>query len=207
MRALITLLLLLTSACGYRFQDCPEDTVLDSRAATISIPSIPGDGEGLLNTSLIRAIAASSQLDYRKNDGSLTLDVTVVSDTANKIGYRYDRDPKTGKLKSNILGTENRRTITVEVKLTDFYTEQVLVGPVKISVNGDYDYLETSSIRDLVFFDPHGAPQTVLDFSLGQLDSIEGASDDVRVPIYQRLAEQIVSGICNQTWEPTPSSQ
>ena len=55
----------------------------------------------------------------------------------------------------------------------------------------DSDYVDQNSIRDLTFITTQGKPQTVLNFSLGQLDSVEGAHDDTTDVLYRRLSEKV----------------
>ena len=95
------------------------------------------------------------------------------------------------------MGTENREIITVEVKLIDTYTQEIILGPEVISASADYDYVDSNSIRDLTFIQPNGHPTTIIDFSLGQLDSIEGAHDDAQTPIFRKLAQRIADGLIN----------
>lgn len=190
MRALLIVVVLLSSGCGYRFKEAGQDA-----EATISVPFIKGDSEGLLINELVQALSASGQFEYRRNNGNLLLHVNILSAGDERIGYRYDRNPVSGKLRDNIVGTENRETVAAEVKLVDCYTGETLFGPEIINATADYDYVDSNSIRDLVFFNSDGKPQTVLDFSLGQLDSVEGGHDDARTPAYRSLAKKIVDGL------------
>jgi hypothetical protein len=185
-RIWVALASVLLCSCGYRYDD--EQT-------TISVPFIKGDENGALTSEIVRALSSTGQFEYRKNNGQLQLIVTVLSDSDDRIGYRYDRNPTTGKRRKNIVGIENRETIAAEVKLIDTYTQKVILGPETISASADYDYIDSNSIKDLVFFNEHGKPATVIDFSLGQLDSIEGAHDDAQTPIFRRLAQKIVDGL------------
>lgn len=163
--------------------------------ASISIPYIKGDSDGQLNNALAQAIASSGQFDYVQNGGEYLLDVAITSDGDSRIGYRYDRNPTSGKRRKNIVGTENRRTLVAEVKLIDNQTQETLIGPQVVKGYSEYDYVDSNSIRDLTFINSDGEPETVLDFSLGQLDSIEGAHDDSSIVAYRHLAQKIVDGI------------
>lgn len=187
-------LLLLLSSCHYKFQD-PDHLYSDEDSTTISVPYIKGDSEGQLNQAVILAIAEYSSFEYRKEGGALTLDIAILTDTDQRIGFRYDRDPTTGARRPNVLGSENRRSIQAEVKLIDAYAGKVVAGPFLIQEEIDFDYVESSSIRDLTFTPPKGPSQTVIDFSLGQLDVIEDANEDARIPLYAKLAEKIARGI------------
>lgn len=186
--------LALFSGCKYHFQGT-DPSYEKKNPITINIPYIKGDKEGELNSALILALAETDCFEYQQHNASLELQVEVLSDDGSVIGYRYDRDPNTGKLRPNILSTESRRTLTVSVKLIDLKQGVTLVEPVKVSAAADFDYVETSSIKDLTFTPPGGSPQTVINFSLGQLDAIDGANDDVRRPIYQELAQKIVASL------------
>ena len=85
--------------------------------------------------------------------------------------------------------------MSVELKLIDAYTQDILLGPQVIKAHADYDYVDSNSIRDLTFVTHHGKPEKILDFSLGQLDSVDGAHDDSNDVVYQILAQKIVDGI------------
>lgn len=191
MRKLAMACLLLLAGCGYSF----EGGQSQDRVVSISIPYIKGDAEGQLNNELAHALSASGMFDYVQNSGELILEAAIVSDGDDRIGYRFDRDPTTGKLRDNIVGTENRRALSAEVKLIDAYTQQVVAGPQVILATADYDYVDSNSIKDLVFITTQGVPVKVLDFSLGQLDSVDGAHDDTSSIVYKQLAQKIVDGL------------
>ena len=191
-------LFLLFSSCGYHsVGDSPGK---GGAVVTVSMPYIKGDTEGKLASALSSALHSSGVFQYSYSGGSLVLEVAIVADAEDRIGFRYDRDPTTGVLRDNIVGTENRRSIGVEIQLVDPSTEKVLLGPEVIRATTDYDYVDGNSILDLVFF-KEGAPQTVLDFSLAQLDSVEGAHDDSNEAIYKLVAEKIVHRLILQGLE------
>lgn len=180
--------------CGYHF----DGDELHGGAVSISVSFIKGDLQGRLNTELVRALSDSGYFDCVQNGGELLLEVSIVGDGDNRIGYRYDRNPQTGKLRDNILGTENRRTLIANVSLIDTYTNSTILGPQIVKAEADYDYVDSNSIRDLIFMNQDGVPEKVLDFSLGQLDSFEGAHDDATIVIYHRMAQKIVNGLLIQ---------
>ncbi len=183
--------LLLLFGCGYHFEGSEEHGGMVS----ISIPYIKGDGEGLLNSELAKALSSSGMFDCVQNGGQLILQATIIADGDERVGFRFDRNPTTGKLRDNIVGTENRRSMSIQITLIDAYTQETVLGPQVISASSVYDYVDSNSIRDLTFISTQGKPEKILDFSLGQLDSFEGAHDDSTIVIYRQLAQKIVDGL------------
>jgi hypothetical protein len=144
--ALPFLLLFMLSACGYRslnsgFDDTPS----------ISVPYIQGDPDATLNNELVSQLSQSGQFHCVQSGGDLLLQVVLVGDTNERIGYRYDRDNTTNKLEKNLLGVENRRCVTAEVTVFNAHTEEVLLGPCLIKTSNDYDYVDSGSPRELTF--------------------------------------------------------
>ncbi len=187
----IFVLLLLLAGCHYSFQE--EGASLQGK--TVTVPYILGDFEGKFTDELIRALAASGVFSPVQSGGELLLKVNVVSNENTKIGYRHHRDDTTGRIRKRLMPTEDRRTMTVEIILVDQVSGAVVVGPEVVTAYVDYDYVDPDSIRELAFIDAQGKPQIVLDFSLGQLDSIEGAQDDANVPLFRILSQKIIDGI------------
>lgn len=176
------------TACGYRF-DAPHNDI------AISVPYVLGDFEGQLTDALIWAVARSPGFSYAADDGDWVLSATILGSNNERIGYRYDRDDKSGKRRKNVIGTENRKMITVKVEVTDAETGKLVAGPHIIKGWADYDYVDDNSLLDLSFVDLSGMRQTSIAFSLGQLDSVGAAGEDAIYPIYARLARTIVDGL------------
>jgi hypothetical protein len=189
--SLFTSCILLIAGCGYHF----DGSEVGDRIATISVLYIKGDLEGHLNAELVRALSNSGCFNCVQNGGELLLEASIIGDGDDRIGYRFDRNPESGELRDNIIGTENRRTIVVTVTLIDTSAHATVLGPQTVKAHADYDYVDSNSIRDLTFITGEGVPQKVLDFSLGQLDSVDGAHDDTSMLIYRRLAQKIVDGL------------
>ncbi len=192
----LCLILLMMSSCGYRFAG-------DGEQKTVTIPYVIGDVEGQLTNALIRQISSTSQFRYHPSHGQLILKVELIQDVNDKIGFRYQRkeDPKSAdknKIKKHLFPTENRRTLTAQVSLISSATDDIVYGPLTVSANADYDYIDEGSLYDLTY---EIAPEEfipILRFSEGQLDSIEGAQDDVLTPVYRRLAQNILSALFNE---------
>lgn len=162
------------SSCGYRFEE--EENSGSTR--TITVPYVRGDAEGILTNELIRQLASSGHFECVRAGGDLILNAVLVSDDTERIGYRHDRHGPKGKLRHRLVPDENRRTAIVQISLIDSRTDEIILEPTSVFANIDYDYIDSNSIRDLLFIDTHGVPRRSISFSLGQLDSVEGAQDD-----------------------------
>jgi len=176
--------LLAFSSCGYH-------TVSTDDKTTISIPYVDGDAQGQLTSELIRQVTNSSLYRFVKNDGQLCLNVAIVNDSSDIVGFQYDLTSKKGKIERNLMAEENRRTLTAQVSLVDTITEEVIVGPVNVKASTDYDYIDVNSLKTVSFINEQGKREKTITFSLGQLDSIEGAQDAALTPIYRQLAQKI----------------
>lgn len=189
---LIPLLLIplssLLSACGYH---------ADGGEETLSIPYFTGDHNGALTDAVIKTLATSGHFRYADNAGNLLLQGSIISDTNEHIGYQFDRDPISGKRIHRLVPNEGRREITIEILLIDTRTQKVLYGPVSISASGDYDFVDSDSLRDTSFINRLGRRESSLFFSMGQLDSVSGAQKTSLDPIYRSLSLKIIEGISN----------
>ena len=187
-RTVLFSLLLALTACGYRFDGGDK--------IAVSVPYVVGDQEGQLTNSLIWAIARTPAFRYTQGEGDWTLKAKVVDTTNDRIGFQYDRNPKTGDLRSNVVGHENRKSVTVEVRVINSTTGKLILGPQKVKAEADYDYIDPNSLQDVSFINPAtGLRETSIAFSLGQLDSVGAAGEEATVPIYQSLARKIVDGM------------
>jgi len=183
----LLLLLCLFSSCGYYFEGREK--------IAISVPYVQGDFEGELTDALVGAVSRSSQFRFAHGEGDWILSAKILDHSHNRIGFRYDRDDKSGKRRKNLRGTENRGTITVEVSVVNATTGKLILGPQVIESSADYDYVDQNSLLDLSFIDAAGDRQTSIAFSLGQLDSVAAAGEDALYPTYDQLAQRIIDGL------------
>ncbi len=181
------------SGCGYRFEGCPsnEDPI------TLTIPYVPGDNDGLFTEELVRQFSSSGLFECVRDGGEYILKVAITKDTNTRIGFRYDQDDTTGALKKNIIPDEFRRSIVAEVTLVKSSTDEIVFGPETVIGSSEFDCVNPSAVTDLTFVNPLGVREKVIQFSLGQLDSVEGAQDNAGIPLYRGLAQSIVDGIIN----------
>ena len=183
-------LVVLCTACGYKL----ATPGVASSYPKISVPYVKGDNTGKLTDYLVRELEMRGRLDYT-DAASLTLATKIVTDQKERIGYRYDRKGTESNRISRLRPTESKRVMTVLVTLKDESTGKTIFGPKKVTARVDYDYVNFDTINDLGFT-PSGGPLTsVLAFSLGQLDAVEGAENAALDPLYRKLAILIADGI------------
>ena len=190
---IILSLLVLNASCGYHFED-PEQ--LATRYQTIEVPYVAGDQEGFLTDELVKAIGLSNRFTYAKG-GELILQGTIVADQTTHIGWQYDREPTSGVRINRLVPNEGRREVTVQFSLIAARTGKVLCGPINVTAYSDFDFVDSDSLLDTSFLTPTGGRQSALFFSLGQLDSIQGAQSAALESLYQKLAYKIVRGMEN----------
>ncbi len=182
-------------SCGYHYK--PSEAAY-ADALDITVPYIVGDIDAVLNNELVYQMSSSGRFRCTQSGGVYVLQAKLLSDTQTRIGFRYDRDNASGKREENLLGVEDRRSVTVEVSLIDTRSNKVVVGPFEVSSDVDYDYIDPGSPVDLLFTPSSGSAQSIIQFSLGQLDSYEGAYDDTSRRLFRKLAEKVTVGIINQ---------
>jgi hypothetical protein len=154
---------------------------------------VKGDSQGEMTALLIYELEKTGLYRFVKRKGELCLQVAVTGDQKETIGYSYDRHPQSGKIEKNLMATENRRNLTATISLLE--GEKVVLGPLEITAGGEYDYVDVNSLRSLSFINENGKREKVINFSLGQLDSFEGAEDNVLTPTYRLLARKIVMAL------------
>lgn len=185
------LVLLVCWGCRYQFEN-------STNRISVCIPYIRGDVQGQLNQALIKEISSCNGFSY-SCESSFLLHITILEDKDEPIGYRYDRNPNNQTLRKNIVKVETRRLITAEIQLIDQESNCVILGPFRVKANADFDYINSDSLADIVVALPHQSlSQRMIDFSLGQLDSVEGAHDDSAQVVYRVLARKIVEGLLAQ---------
>lgn len=185
---------LLTVGCGYRWQpDFPTES-----PPVVAIPFIVGDEDGMLTAEIVRTITASGLAQVHSSSPDFRLVVHIKNVQNQTIGYRRDPQKVHGKVRKNVLASEGRKTVFVEAVLYRIHSDEIVYGPYEISADADYDYIDGDSIQDLTFTDAAGVTQTVLPFSLGQLEPIESAQEAASRPLYCSLAQKIVDAIFSE---------
>ena len=187
MKCLLSIIASILCSCGYHLPPASNPS--------IAVPYIKGDTSGVFTSFLVRELEMRGWIDY-SSSAPYTLEANIVSDHKEQTGWRYDREGTNPKIQSRLRPTESKRTMAVEITIRDEQSGEIVFGPKKVKADVDYDYVNFDTITDLAFIPAPGAPLTsVLAFSLGQLDSVEGAQMAALKPLYQKLAILIADGL------------
>ena len=182
------LLLLFSSSCSYRWG-------ADGAPSAISLPFIEGDEDGSLTRAIVARLNAVGIPTVAPACAPFRLDVRFTQCATDVIGYRKDRQKVGGKERKDLVASESRKSVTLEVALYDETRKEVVRGPYTLCADQDYDYVDGDSLQDLLFMNGANQWVTVLSFSLGQLESNEAAAAAASRPLYVKLAQKIVDSI------------
>ncbi len=168
-KALALFFLTILTGCGYHLQK--------SRTA-VFVPYIEGDSLGLLTSALEYQVAASPV--FYLSEAGAPLQVKVEEKTQ-VIGYQ--RDIEGSSQNDRLLPNEAKRMATAIVTFnkTHFRVESAVC----------FDFIDSDALQDVTFF-LDGSRLSTLQFSLGQLDSREGAFANASQALYTKLSEKIV---------------
>lgn len=184
---------LVVCSCGYHF----GQGAIISQYRTVTVPFVEGDRDGTFTAALVEDISRSGCLTYRCEGGEVILYVTLLDLYDENVGYRYDRKKeskddgdehdKEEALTHSIIPIETRVHVLAEVTLVEACSGCEVLGPVQLRefVDFDHDY----------YFSREG----INVFSLGQVNDIDTAHDDVFKPLSHKLAQKIVDYI-NAAW-------
>jgi hypothetical protein len=177
--------------CGYSVQGSSTS----NQALMVSIPLIHEDDDGILRNCLAREISETGKYRYSSSDTLNELVIKFENEYVDTIGYEWDVNAATGVNLNRLYPDEGRKTVVALVTLLDSKTKKPIVEPFKVSASANYDFVNPVALKDIEFQDMWGQKQTTLQYSLGQLDSEEGARSVSHHPLYQELAKKIVEGL------------
>jgi hypothetical protein len=183
----IALFLLILNSCGYKLA-CNK---------TICIPFVFDDCYGNFTNEIIKVVSKSNCLSYSNYRADYTLKIKVVNLNHETVGFRKDQE-KDFTIKNNIIASEGRLTATVCISILDNKTCKLCFGPKEVTSYVDYDYVDENSLQDLSFINQSNQRITVLDFSIGQLESEESARNAAKEPLFKELSKKIIDVISIQ---------
>lgn len=184
MKQLLFPLYLLLTACSYH-------TVNVDDKPLVGVPFIQGDLDGGFTQIFTQHLSASSIAEYANRHYRYEVRIVMDSKEPERIGFKYDRKPD-GTLKSNLIGTETRKKIKASVEVFDQIYEKTIWGPVEFDSFSDFDYVDSDNVYEMSFINQYGVREQVFSYSLGQLNTIEGAQDSASYMVYRLLSKKIV---------------
>ncbi len=179
-------------SCGYH--SSLDHIYGNTHRYSISIPYVKGDIDGGITDALVKEIAKSPRFFYVNDQGDLELQAVVKNDQVEVIGFQYDQNEISGKTENRLKANEERRTLCLEITLTSSHGK-IIYGPTKVSASVDYDFIISDVLKNASFINPEGIRERTLFFSLGQLDSKEGAYYSSANHLFIKLAQKIAEGL------------
>ncbi|MCH9614399.1 MAG: hypothetical protein SP1CHLAM54_16420 [Chlamydiia bacterium] len=182
MKRLFYLLALpLLLACGYH---------LDGReTSTLEVPYVTGDLDGDLTDAIVREVALSGKYQLQNKDANYRLKVAIVGDNIYKSGFQYDEEGSTEY--NRLVTNEEEKVMTLSVSLIQLSTGKTILGPSEVTARVNYDFIDPDADNEAAV----RRRLSSLNFSLGQLDSVEGARASSNIPLHTLLARKIASAL------------
>lgn len=187
----MVILCFLITSCGYQKAGGDLETPL-----VLSIPLIWDDADGKLREHLAKRISSASRFSYTSSSNSrYQLIVKIEKDAADTIGYVWDQASLTGTRINRLYPSEGQRSITAKVHIQDTHSKKKVSEPFTVTVRSEYDFVNPTALQNIQFTDTSGHKQSTLQFSLGQLDSEEGAKIETFIPLFDNLALEITRSL------------
>ncbi len=186
-KVIISIFVILVCGCGYRAQGSSDS----SNVALVSIPLISEDDDGILRNALAKAISETGKYRYSSGNAPYELVIKIENSFTDTIGYEWDVNAVTGMDVNRLYADEARKTVVALVTLIDCKTNEQVLEPFKVSAQVNYDYVNSVAKKDVEFRDFLGKETSTLQYSMGQLDSSEGAGNEAFRPLFLELAVKI----------------
>lgn len=167
--------------CNYRFDR--------GEIKTFKCLSSPSDDHFSLTNSLIEELSKESRWIYDPIDPQIIVHIEIKKRDSDHIGYRYDRNEANGEIINRLIPIEGREQILTTLVLENLKTGKSL-GPYYIESSQDFDFVNYDTYKDLAFINDNRAV-SVLSYSLGQLDSFQGAQESVNYRLISSLGKKI----------------
>lgn len=177
----------------------------------VALDRIEGDKRGQLTQVVISALVDQSPYwVYEPSQGlaDYVVHLRITSCESHPLGFRYDSLNIYDSSQSNERGgvdfidvpidrlvqDEARAVLVLEGELIHNVTQEKVGKPFKVEGTCSYDYINSYAVFDAAFINRKGDLESVLDFSLGQLDGLDGARDASKQALYEDVARHFVQG-------------
>lgn len=181
------------TSCGYQ---SVAYQLRSKEKAEVSIPLIQGDENGSLRYDLAKQLSQVPGFRYSSDvKAQYRLDVKILQDASETIGYVWDEDPITGAFIKRLYPNEKRHKLKVSVSLFDTVSNKIVVPTFQIEDTVDFDFVNPTALKNIEFKDIQGNRQSVLQYSLGQLDSEEGAKQESFEPLSKSISDQMIQAL------------
>lgn len=175
-----------------------EEKTSKASSSTLFIAPIAGDSKGQIAAALIASLDSSSicwQFAPSQDSAQYTIHLNVVDTQTSTIGYRYDREDLTKAKIDRLIQDESRSTLVLEGSLHRRGEKKPVLEPFRIEGSCAYDYINSHALVDAAFINDEGQLESVLEFSLGQLDALDGAIEASGEALLKDLAQNFSSGM------------
>ena len=196
--SLITVCLALVASCSStRFNQNQQALTSEPRVFKVAIDRISGDPQGELTAVIIQALSRESMLWQYEPIAALAdyvLHLSVLSREESPLGFRYDLESFNNIRVDRLVQDEARKSLMLEGRLCKLPSGKQVAKTFRVEGSCDYDYINSHALFDAAFVNNEGDLESVLEFSLGQLDALEGAQSASKQALYTDVANNFVEG-------------
>jgi hypothetical protein len=148
----------------------------------------------VLEEELAIALKRATGMQLVATGGRYQIEIDVDSFRKDNIGYLYDREPLTSQLINRLFPNEGRVTLGAKISIVDKHQLNRMIEHMHLLATSDYDFTNPNTLRDTLYDN-----QPLVEYSLGQFDSEDGAFDVASDLVQKKLAKQLalyIGGIC-----------
>ncbi|MBU6149599.1 MAG: hypothetical protein KGQ54_05335, partial [Verrucomicrobia bacterium] len=147
-----------------------------------------------LEEELALALQRNTGMQVVNSGGRFQVEIDVDSFRRENIGYLYDREPLSSSLINRLFPNEGRVTLGAKITIVDKHHLNRMIEHMQLLASSDYDFTNPNTLRDTQY-----GNQPLVEYSLGQFDSEDGAFDVASDLVQKKLARQLalyIGGIC-----------
>jgi len=148
----------------------------------------------VLEEELAIALKRLTGMHLVSSGGRYQIEIDVDSFRRENIGYLYDREPLTSLLINRLFPNEGRVTLGAKISIVDKHHFNRMIEHMHLLATSDYDFTNPNTLRDTQYDN-----RPLVEYSLGQFDSEDGAFDVASDLVQKKLAKQLalyIGGIC-----------